>query len=134
MEQHIDVLLGKYAYGGDAMGRLEDGRAVFVPFGLPGERVRIRLTEEKRNFARGELVEILEASPRRIIPRCKHFGSCGGCHYQSLPYEEQLKAKREILRDYKTNLSLRAEGEAIPWRKWRLLRSLYSPAMTERKE
>ncbi len=42
------------------MGRLEDGRAVFVPFGLPGERVRIHLTEEKRNFARGELIEILD--------------------------------------------------------------------------
>jgi 23S rRNA (uracil1939-C5)-methyltransferase len=55
--------------------------------------------EEKRNFARGELVEILEASPKRITPRCKHFGICGGCHYQHLPYEEQLNAKREILRD-----------------------------------
>ena len=95
----IDLQLEKLTYGGDVMGRLEDGRAVFVPFGLPGERVRIRLTEEKRNFARGEIVEILEASPQRILPRCKHFGICGGCHYQNLPYEEQLKAKTEILRD-----------------------------------
>jgi 23S rRNA (uracil1939-C5)-methyltransferase len=86
------------------MGRLEDGRAVFAPFGLPGERVRVRLTEEKRGFARGELVEILEASPHRIIPRCKHFGVCGGCHYQNLPYEEQLKAKAEILRDQLTRI------------------------------
>jgi 23S rRNA (uracil1939-C5)-methyltransferase len=45
------------------------------------------------------LLELLEGSPHRIIPRCKHFGVCGGCHYQNLPYEEQLKAKREILRD-----------------------------------
>ena len=95
----IDLQLEKLTYGGDAMGRLEDGRAVFVPFGLPGERVRVRLTEEKRNFARGEIVEILEASPQRILPRCKHFGVCGGCQYQNLPYEEQLKAKTEILRD-----------------------------------
>ena len=95
----IDLQLEKLTYGGDAMGRLEDGRAVFVPFGLPGERVRVRLTEEKRNFARGEIVEILEASPQRILPRCKHFGVCGGCQYQILPYEEQLKAKTEILRD-----------------------------------
>jgi 23S rRNA (uracil1939-C5)-methyltransferase len=94
-----DVLLTTLTYGGDAMGRLEDGRAVFVPFGLPGERVHIRLTEEKRGFARGELLELLDASPYRIIPRCKHFGVCGGCHYQNLPYNEQLKAKREILRD-----------------------------------
>src|SRR5215210_362760 len=95
----FDVQLEKLAYGGDAMGRLEDGRAVFIPFGLPSERVRIRLTEEKRNFARAEIVEILERSPARITPRCKHFGICGGCHYQHLPYEEQLKAKTEILRD-----------------------------------
>jgi 23S rRNA (uracil1939-C5)-methyltransferase len=99
-----EILLTTLAYGGDAMGRLEDGRAVFVPFGLPGERVHIRLTEEKRGFARGEVVEILEASPNRIIPRCKHFGICGGCHYQNLPYEEQLKAKREILRDQLTRI------------------------------
>ena len=81
------------------MGRLEDGRAIFVPFGLPAERVRVQLTEEKRNFARGEIVTILDPSPLRITARCIHFGLCGGCHYQHLPYEEQLKAKREILRD-----------------------------------
>lgn len=95
----IDVQLEKLAYGGDAMGRLPDGRAVFVPFGLAGERVRVRLVEEKRGFARGELVEVLEASPLRVTPRCVHFGLCGGCHYQNLPYQEQLKVKAEILRD-----------------------------------
>ena len=86
------------------MGRLEDGRAVFVSFGLPGERVRARLTEEKRGFARAELVEVLEPSPQRIQPRCLHFGLCGGCHYQHLPYEEQLKVKSEILRDQLTRI------------------------------
>lgn len=99
-----EVLLTTLAYGGDAIGRLEDSRAVFVPFGLPGERARIRLTEEKRGFARGELVEILKASPHRVVPRCKHFGVCGGCHYQNMPYEEQLKAKTEILRDQLTRI------------------------------
>ncbi len=94
-----ELTLTTLTYGGDAMGRLPDNRAVFVPFGLPGERVRIRLTADKRNFARGELVEILETSPGRITPRCIHFGECGGCHYQNLPYEDQLKVKREILRD-----------------------------------
>jgi 23S rRNA (uracil1939-C5)-methyltransferase len=100
----LDVQLEKLTYGGDAMGRLEDGRAVFVPFGLPGERVRIHLTEEKRNYARGEIIEILAASPHRILPRCKHFGVCGGCHYQNLSYQEQLKAKTEILRDQLTRI------------------------------
>lgn len=86
------------------MGRLPDGRAVFVPFGLPGERVRICLTEEKKNFARGELVEILKPSPDRIAAKCKHFGVCGGCHYQNLPYEKQLVIKTEILRDQLTRI------------------------------
>jgi 23S rRNA (uracil1939-C5)-methyltransferase len=100
----FDLKLEKLIYGGDAMGRLDDGRAVFIPFGLPGEQVRVRLTEEKRNFARGELVEILNASPLREVPRCKHFGVCGGCHYQHVPYEEQLNAKTEILRDQLTRI------------------------------
>lgn len=99
------ITLDSFAYGGDSFGRLPDpqsetrGRAIFVPFALPGEKVRIRLTEEKRGFARGELLEVLEASPDRITPRCPHFGDCGGCHYQHLAYERQLQAKAEILRD-----------------------------------
>jgi len=92
------VKLEKFTYGGDAMGRLPDGRAVFVPFGLPGERVRVRLVDEKKNFARAELLEVMEPSPQRIAARCKHFGECGGCHYQNMPYEVQLEAKTEILR------------------------------------
>ena len=95
----FDILLEKLTYGGEAMGRLPDSRAVFVPFGLPGEQVRVRLTQDKQNFARGELVEVLTASPERIAPKCKHFGKCGGCHYQNLSYENQLLAKTEILRD-----------------------------------
>jgi 23S rRNA (uracil1939-C5)-methyltransferase len=97
--QAFDVQLEKLTYGGDAMGRLPDSRAVFVPFGLPGERVRVRLVEERRNFARGEIVEILEPSKDRIQPQCKHFGECGGCHYQNLPYEKQIQAKTDILID-----------------------------------
>jgi 23S rRNA (uracil1939-C5)-methyltransferase len=61
--------------------------------------VRIRLTDEKRGFARGELVKVLSSSPERVAPRCRHFGACGGCHYQHLPYARQLLAKTEILRD-----------------------------------
>ena len=95
----FDVLLEKLTYGGEAMGRLPDGRAVFVPFGLPGENVRVELTEDKKNFARGKLLEVIQASPERIQPKCKHFGLCGGCHYQNLPYEKQLQAKTEILID-----------------------------------
>ena len=74
----FEVDLTTLVYGGDALGRLPDGRAVFVPYALPGERARIRLVEEKRGHARAELVEILHASPERIQPRCAHFGTCGG--------------------------------------------------------
>ena len=95
----FDILLEKLTYGGEAMGRLPDGRAVFVPFGLPGEQVRVELTEDKKNFARGKLIEVLQASAERIDPKCKHFGKCGGCHYQNLSYEKQLAAKTEILHD-----------------------------------
>jgi len=94
-----EITLEKLTYGGEAMGRLSDGRAVFVPFGLPGETVRIQLTQEKQNFARGEILEILKPSPDRIQAKCKHFTQCGGCHYQSLPYKKQLTAKADILRD-----------------------------------
>jgi 23S rRNA (uracil1939-C5)-methyltransferase len=88
-----------YAYGGEALGRLADGRMLFVPFALPGETVRVRLVEEKRGYARAQLVEVLQASPERIQPRCAHFGTCGGCHYQHLSYPSQLQAKSAILRE-----------------------------------
>lgn len=94
-----EITLTTLVYGGDAMGRLPDGRAVFVPFGLPDERVRLRLVEGKRGFARAELLEVLKPSPERMVPRCKHFSTCGGCHYQNMPYERQIIAKTGILRD-----------------------------------
>jgi 23S rRNA (uracil1939-C5)-methyltransferase len=94
-----DVNLTVLAYGGEALGRLPDGRAVFVPFALPGEIARVRLVDERRGFARAELLEILAPSPERIEPLCCHFGRCGGCHYQHLPYEAQLKAKTAVLGD-----------------------------------
>ena len=99
IESAFEVDLDKLVYGGEAMGRLLDGRAVFVPFGLPGETVQVRLVEEKRGFARGELLEVLKPSPDRITPQCKHFMVCGGCHYQHLPYEAQTQAKADILKD-----------------------------------
>lgn len=104
MPTTFDLQLEKYTYGGDAMGRLPDGRAIFVPFALPGERVRVRVVEEKKNFARGEIIEIIEPSPDRIKARCKHFGACGGCHYQHLLYEKQLEIKTDILRDQLTRI------------------------------
>lgn len=95
----IELTLTNLVYGGEAMGRLPDGKAVFVPFALPGEKVLIHLTTEKRGYARGELVEILEKSPLRVEPVCPYFGKCGGCHYQHLTYAESLVAKQNILKE-----------------------------------
>ena len=95
----LTVKLEKMIYGGDALGRLPDGRAVFIPFGLPGETVRARIIDEKRGHVRAELAEIVDAAPDRIEARCKHFGICGGCHYQHLSYLEQQKVKTGVLLD-----------------------------------
>ena len=97
MPDTLDVRPLSLVYGGDAFGRLPDGRAVFVPFALPGELVRVRLVEQKRGHARAELLEVLEPSPDRITPRCPHYTVCGGCHYQHLAYPAQLVAKTAIL-------------------------------------
>ncbi|MFH1186331.1 MAG: class I SAM-dependent RNA methyltransferase [Chloroflexota bacterium] len=118
----IDVTLTTLVYGGDALGRLDDGRAVFVPFCLPGERVRIELVEDKQHFARGRMVQVLEAAAGRVAPRCKHYGACGGCHYQHLSYAAQLRAKAEIVRDQLARIGqiqnppvAEAIGTASPW-------------------
>ncbi len=86
------------AHGGSAVGRHE-GRAVFVPFGIPGETVRARITQDKGRFARAEVIEVLEAAPIRVQARCKHFGQCGGCHGQHIAYDAQLAFKRQVVAD-----------------------------------
>jgi 23S rRNA (uracil1939-C5)-methyltransferase len=96
--QMPEITLSGLAYGGDALGRDADGRMVFVPFALPGERVKVEIVEVHQRWARGRLVEVIESSPERIEPRCRHFTDCGGCHYQHMPYSTQPQAKAEIVR------------------------------------
>ena len=98
-EKQFEVTSERWAYGGEVIARLPDGRAVFIPYTLPGETVRIELVEEKRGFARARLLEVVTPSPKRIEPRCPHFTHCGGCHYQHLDYTDQLEAKTAALRD-----------------------------------
>ena len=104
MSDSIIVKIEKLIYGGDGLARLPDGRAVFVPFVLPGEEVSLNIIEEKPRFARALPLEIIKPSPKRITPLCKHFGTCGGCHYQHIPYQDQLIFKREILLDQLTRI------------------------------
>lgn len=98
-ERIFSVEFTALAYGGEALGRLPDGRAVFAPYLLPGETARVSLVEEKRGHARAELVELLRPSLERVKPRCAHFGECGGCHYQHMTYAAQLAAKTTIVRE-----------------------------------
>jgi 23S rRNA (uracil1939-C5)-methyltransferase len=94
----------KLVYGGDGIARTpsgSDGRsmAVFLPFVLPGEKVEAEIRQEKPGFARGSVTQLVEASPDRIEAQCPYFRQCGGCHYQHILYERQLKFKAEILRE-----------------------------------
>ncbi len=90
LELDIDAM----AFGGRGIGRV-DGFVIFVPGAVPGDRVRIRIKKKKKSFAEAHLVEILAAAPERIEPPCGHFGLCGGCKWQNLPYERQLAYKKD---------------------------------------
>ncbi len=96
--QTLDITLTGMAYGGDAFGRDANGRMIFVPFAIPGERIQAEIVETHKRWARARLVKVLKASPERVAPRCRHFTDCGGCHYQHMPYQIQLKSKAEIVR------------------------------------
>ncbi|MDA7608056.1 class I SAM-dependent RNA methyltransferase [Akkermansiaceae bacterium] len=76
-----------------------DGWVVFVPFALPGERIRAKVWRNEANCSHADLVEILQPSPDRIEPHCRHFATCGGCQYQHLPYEKQLEWKTRQVRE-----------------------------------
>ncbi len=93
---NFEVTVEKLVYGGDGLARL-DGRVVFAPFVLPGERILARAEQEKPGMVRARMLEVLEAAPDRVAAPCPVYGRCGGCHYQHAPYEYQLAAKRAIL-------------------------------------
>lgn len=92
-----EITLHDMAHGGEAVGRLDDGRAVFVAGAIPGERVLVELVEEKKRHARARLVEVLEASPHRVTPPCPYVGACGGCQWQHIAIEHQRELKRQIV-------------------------------------
>ena len=93
----LDLRLEGMAYGGDAYGRDAAGRMVFVPFALPGERVTAEVVETHAHWCRARLTGVLEPSADRVEPRCRHFGACGGCHYQHVRSSAQPAVKQAIL-------------------------------------
>ena len=94
----VDLSTERLAYGGDAVARY-NGLAVFIPFAAPAERLRVRITERKKNFARAVIDQILEPSPSRRAAPCQYFGECGGCQLQHLTYAAQLESKTGFVRD-----------------------------------
>ena len=77
---------------------------VFVPFCVPGDVCDVQIRRKKHSFAEGEVVRFVEYSKVRAIPFCQHFGVCGGCKWQNLPYEEQLKFKQQQVFDQLTRI------------------------------
>jgi 23S rRNA (uracil1939-C5)-methyltransferase len=106
-----EVTIERMCYGGAGFGRLE-GKACFVPFSAPGDRARIRVVKEKRSFLEGELLELPTPSPLRVAPACPLFGRCGGCNWQHLPYEEQLRQKGDIFGESLRRIG-RVESDAL---------------------
>lgn len=91
-----------------------DNKTVFIDGALPGEKVSFRYTRRKRNFDEAELVEVLEASPDRVEPRCEYFGLCGGCSFQHIKPERQIEYKEKQLLDAFQHVGGMAIPELIP--------------------
>ncbi|MDQ3000404.1 MAG: class I SAM-dependent RNA methyltransferase [Fibrobacterota bacterium] len=116
----MELTIEKLVPGGDGLARHE-GKVIFVPMTLPGEKVRVRIVDSKKDFARAEPVEILTPSPDRVTPPCPVFGRCGGCDWQHISYEAQLREKVAMVED-----ALRRTGGLIfpglaiePGKPWR---------------
>lgn len=91
------ITIEKVIFGGEGLGRLPDGRIVFVPYVAPEEKVKVEIVKEFPDYLLANLVEVVEPSKWRISPPCKYYFTCGGCQLQHLKYEYQLQLKKEIL-------------------------------------
>jgi 23S rRNA (uracil1939-C5)-methyltransferase len=96
--EELELDVDSLAYGGNGVARL-DGFVVFVRRGLPGDRVRARVTKVKRSHAEALATEVLRPGPERVEAPCAHFPACGGCRFQDLAYEAQLEQKQLQVRD-----------------------------------
>lgn len=98
-----NVTIEAVAAEGKSLFHHED-KVVFVPFCVPGDIVDVQITRKKHSFMEGKVVKVIEYSNVRETPMCAHFGICGGCKWQNLPYEEQLKAKQQQVYDQLTRI------------------------------
>lgn len=109
----VTVALTDMAQTGEAIGRV-DGVVLFVPFGMPGDRAEVLVTERKRNFARGQLLRLVEPVPERVTPPCPYFTICGGCEWQHIPYAEQLRLKATNVRAHLTRIGKVCDPNVLP--------------------
>lgn len=96
--QIVELEIESLVFGGRGIGEFE-GRKVFVPDTVPGDKVEAKLTRIKPKFMEARLERVVRPSERRVEARCPHFDVCGGCKWQFLPYEEQLRVKEQQVRD-----------------------------------
>jgi 23S rRNA (uracil1939-C5)-methyltransferase len=94
----LSLTIDDLAYGGEGVGRA-DGYVVFVPGGLPGDRLQVRLVQARSRFGRGAIETVLEPSPQRVEAPCPYFGRCGGCRLQHVAYPAQLVYKTKQVAD-----------------------------------
>ncbi len=103
LHEEVELQVDSLAYGGNGVARL-NGFVVFVRRGLPGDRVRARVTKVKRGFAEALATEVLEPSSHRVEAPCTHYPACGGCRFQDLDYAVQAQAKEDQVRDALTRI------------------------------
>ena len=96
--EEVELDVESLAYGGNGVARV-DGYVVFVRRGLPGDRVRARVTKVKRGYAEALATEVVRAGPHHVDTPCAHYPACGGCRFQDLAYETQLEQKHAQVRD-----------------------------------
>lgn len=89
---------------GKSIARVDD-MVVFIPYGASGDVVNIKLDKKKRSYAEAHIVDMVKPSPDRVTPACEHFGVCGGCKWQHIPYESQLRYKRDQVVDALTRIA-----------------------------
>jgi 23S rRNA (uracil1939-C5)-methyltransferase len=109
----LTLELTDMAHGGEAIGRHE-GRVVFVPYAIAGEKVRVEIVQDRGSFARARLMEVITPSTARANPPCPHFGRCGGCHWQHIAYPAQLDFKRQVLAGQLRRIASLQDVEVLP--------------------
>src|SRR5438128_937124 len=88
----------KLVFGGEGLVRV-DRQVVFIPFVAPGEVIEFEITEQRKKFARGKLIKVIQEAGNRVPAPCPYFGTCGGCQLQHLTYEAQLEYKKNAVKE-----------------------------------